>query len=388
MTKVLIIGGGPAGCMASIACKKYHPECDVSLIDSNDKLGTKLRLTGGGRCNVSANVTNDEIINHTPRNGRFLFSSLDQFGVKDVISFFNDHGLKLKEEDHHRLFPITNNASDVVKVLENEMKHLGVNILLNHKIVDIDLNKQIAITETKQISFDNIIIASGGISFSQTGSDGSILKMLEKIGQPITDLKPAEVALVSNETLIQSKALQGLSFSDVQVTSFVNNKKVKVVKNDLLITHFGLSGPAALQTSSYLRDAFENNNHVQIKIDFLPNISLESLQTSKDIQKELLILKCPKRLVQFLNDNYPLNHVAQLIKAFPLTIHNTRSFSTAFVTSGGISLKEVNPKTLKSKIFPNLSFCGEVLDVNSLTGGYNVTIALSTGFSAGKNCLD
>ncbi len=381
---VIIIGAGPAGCMAAISTKKHYPDSQVTLIDSNNRLGVKMRLSGGGRCNLSANVSNEEIINHTPKNGRFLYSSLAEFNPQSIIHFFNERSLKLKEEDHHRLFPITNKAVDVVAVLEKEMKSLGVDFLLNNKVLAIDEKSKTISTLNQSISFDACIISTGGQTFSHTGSDGSGFNLLKSLGHHITDLKPAEVALVSNDACIQSKELQGLSFKDIKITSFKDKKKVKTVENDLLITHFGLSGPAALQTSSYLSDAFDGNHQITVKIDFCPKLSLESLQQDKDLMDTLKKNQIPKRLIQYLENNTPKNQIANTIKAFDLTIHNTRGFSSAFVTAGGLSLKEVNPKTMKSKIHPWLSICGETLDINSLTGGYNITIALSTGFVAGK----
>ncbi len=385
---VIVIGGGPSGCMAAISAKQHHPIANVLLIERNLKLGVKLRITGGGRCNITANVPNDEIITHTPRNGRFMFSSLDSFGPQNIINFFTHRGLNLKEEDHHRLFPVTNKSEDVVKVLEKELNDLGVRILFNTLIESVDLSKKQVIDKDSTFNFDALIIATGGITYTQTGSDGTGYQLLQQMGHSITDLKPSEVALVSNDALIQSKALQGLSFNDIKITSYVNNKKIITVTNDLLITHFGLSGPAALQSSSYLRDAFEHENHVEVKIDFLPNIPLESLQRQKDLQEKLQDYGLPKRLIAVLYETFPKHLIAEKVKAFTLTIHNTRGFANAFVTSGGQSLKEVEPKTMKSKLHPFLSICGETLDVNSLTGGYNMTLAFSSGFTAGKYCIE
>lgn len=387
MKSLLIIGAGPAGMMAAISSKKHHPELRVILVDSNNTLGTKMRLSGGGRCNLSANVSSEEIIVHTPRNGRFLYSALNEFNPSHIIKFFTERGLKLKEEDHHRLFPITNKADDVVAVLENEMNSLGVDIRLNSKIISVDVQEKIAQTQKSSISFDYLIISTGGKTYSHTGSDGSGYDLLKTFGHTITDLKPAEVALVSNDECIQSKALQGLSFKDITITSYKNKKKITTVKNDLLITHFGLSGPAALQTSTYCVDAFDDSNVISVKIDFCPSLSYEILQTSNNL-KEILLKHCPKRLIQYIYDQYPKQQIIETIKAFPLTIHDRRGFSTAFVTAGGVSLKEIDPKTMHSKIQNYISVCGETLDINSLTGGYNITIALSTGYSAGKYILD
>lgn len=384
---IIVIGGGPSGCMAALSSKQNYPDALVVLLESNPKIGVKLRLTGGGRCNLTADVLNDEIIKHTARNGRFMFSSLSQFNAQSIMHFFANKGLKLKEEDHHRIFPQSNKADDVVSILEKELAKCDVIIKTNSKVLSIDPQLKSLITTQECLNFDALIIATGGISYSHTGSDGSGYELLKSLGHTITDLKPAEVALVSNDNCIQSKELQGLSFKDVNLTSFVNGKKIISITNDLLFTHFGLSGPAALQSSSYLTDAFETNNEVIIKIDFCKEFSLESLQKEKDILEKLIEIKLPKRFIAYLQANYPLHQIPFFIKSFPITIHNTRSFSTAFVTAGGVSLKEIDPKTMHSKIHPWLSVCGETLDVNSLTGGYNMTLAFSSGYTAGKNCL-
>ena len=387
MKHIVIVGGGPSGCMAAISCKTHHPEYKVTLIEGNDRLGVKLRLTGGGRCNLTANVSSDEIIKHTPRNGRFLYSSLNQFSVQDIMHFFTSHSLALKEEDHHRIFPVSDKADDVVKVLENELKKLGITIHYKTRVQSIDSVNQRLITDHSEISFDHLILAMGGSTYPQTGSDKHGFEMIESLGHTVSELKPAEVPLVSNSPIIQSKELQGLSFKDVSITSYVNDKKIITVTHDLLFTHFGLSGPGTLQTSSYLTDAFKEENTVYLIIDFLPNNSYEEI-LSKNFDLILQKNNIPKRLIQVLKNQYPDKDLAQLLKKFKLELHGTRGFMTAFVTCGGVNLKEIEPKTLKSKIHPWLSICGESLDVNSLTGGYNMTVAFTTGYTAGKNIDD
>jgi len=384
---IVIVGGGPSGCMAAISCKTHHPEVKVTLIEGNDRLGVKLRLTGGGRCNLTANVSSDEIIKHTPRNGRFLYSSLDQFNVHDIMDFFTSRGLSLKEEDHHRIFPKSDKADDVVLVLENELKKLDVNIKYKTRVISVNSEDKKLITDHSEISFDHLILAMGGCTYPQTGSDKHGFELIESLGHTISELKPAEVPLVSNAPIIQSKELQGLSFKDVSITSYINDKKIVSVTHDLLFTHFGLSGPGALQTSSYLTDAFKDDNKVHLVIDFLPMVKQDEIPI-KDNEALLQSYGIPKRLIQVFKTQFPQNDLVQLIKQFKIELHGTRGFTTAFVTSGGVNLKEIDPKTLKSKKHPWLSICGESLDVNSLTGGYNMTVAFTTGYSAGKNIDD
>lgn len=384
MKQILIIGGGPAGCMAAIACKTQHPQHQVILLEGNSRMGEKLRLTGGGRCNLTANVSAEEIIKHTPRNGRFLFSSLNNLDPHAIMRFFTDRKLLLKEEDHQRIFPITDKAEDVVNVLENELKKYGVQIQLSTLVTSIDVKHKQIKTNKGNFPFDHLIFATGGATYPQTGSNGQSFELLKQCGHTITPLKPSEVPLVSNASIIQSKDLQGLSFKDITITAFVNEKKIIQVTHDLLFTHFGLSGPAALQTSSYLNDAFIDGNKVHVSIDFLPKVKREILEAQvkvKPIEEILLFHGIPKRLIQVLKTGESLDVMS--IKQFKLELHGTRGFTTAFVTCGGVSLKEIDPKTMRSKLLPWLSICGEALDVNSLTGGYNMTVAFSTGYTAG-----
>lgn len=390
MKQVIIIGGGPAGSMAAIACKTQHPEAKVILIERNPSLGVKLRLTGGGRCNITADVSNQEIIRHTPKNGKFLFSSLHQFDTQAIQQFFIQRGCPLKKEDHHRIFPVSNKATDVVDVLYTELKRLGVSLKFNTLVEKIDVEKKLLMTSTQTYKFDHVIFATGGVSYPSTGSDYQGFELIKTTGHTIIPFKPAEVPLVSNETIIQSKALQGLSFKDVTLTAFVNDKKVVTVNHDLLFTHFGLSGPAALQVSSYLTDAFDHSSKVSITIDFLPSVQLNHLkeqletQTLEEIGKQYEI---PKRLIHVLAQDSSEQEALEKLKKMTLIIHGSRGFNLAFVTSGGVAVNELNPKTLQSKIHPSLSFCGEAIDVNSLTGGYNMTVAFSTGYTAGIHAL-
>lgn len=383
---IVIVGGGPSGCMAAISCKKNNPSYKVTLVEGNDRIGVKLRLTGGGRCNLTANVSADEIIRHTPRNGRFLYSSLSQFDAYSIMQFFKDKGLALKEEDHHRIFPVSDRAEDVVRVLEKELHEQGVQIKYKTRVYKIDTQHRKLITNQGEIIFDYLILAMGGSTYPQTGSDFEGFDLIASLGHTITELKPAEVPLVSNAAIIQSKELQGLSFKDVLITSYINDKKIIQVKNDLLFTHFGLSGPGALQTSSYLTDAFKDEHKVHLQIDFLPDVRLDDLQVqTKDAEVVLQTYGIPKRFIQVIKLHYPTLDLYTLIKRFPLELHGTRGYNAAFVTCGGVNLKEIDPKTLRSKLYPWLSICGESLDVNSLTGGFNMTVAFSTGYTAGMN---
>lgn len=386
MKHIVIVGGGPAGCMAAIACKTKYPENRVTVVEGNDHIGMKLRLTGGGRCNLTARVSVEEIIRHTPRNGRFLYSSLSQFDPLSIMNFFETRGVKLKEEDHQRIFPMSDKALDVVEVLNNEMTKLGVQVRYNTRVTAINIQHKRLTSNQADIDFDHLILAMGGCSYPQTGSDYTGFDLISSLGHTIVELKPAEVPLVSNASLIQSKSLQGLSFKDVSITAYVNSQKIVQIKHDLLITHFGLSGPGALQISSYLTEAFKQDNKVHVHIDFLPNMKLDDISALIKVSEVSLIsYGIPKRLIAVLTEHFSTPDIAPYLKKFEMELHGTRGFTSAFVTAGGVNLKEIEPKTLRSKIHPWLSICGESLDVNSLTGGYNMTVAFSTGFSAGSN---
>ena len=245
-------------------------------------------------------------------------------------------------------------------------------------------------TEDNVIYYDNLIIATGGLTYPKTGSDGKGYNIAKAIGHRITELIPGEVPLVSNDLVIQNKTLQGLSFKDVSVSIFNGNKIIKSIIHDLIFTHFGLSGPAALRASFYVQKVLEKETTVNLNIDFLPSISISEFEKYKlnDLEGFIINNGIPKRLINYIKEQTNLvNEMIQMIKKFPLSIYSTRGFNQAFVTNGGVSIKEIDPKTMKSKIVDSVSFCGEIIDINSFTGGFNITSAFSTGFTAGKYVL-
>ncbi len=379
MKNIVIIGGGPSGMMAAISAKLHHREARVILLEKNNELGRKLKLTGGGRCNVTANVSSEEVVRSIVKNGKFLYSSLSNFNPDDIISFFNDNNCKLKEEDHNRMFPLSNKSIDVVNTLEKKMKELNVIIKYNSEVINVT-NKYVH-TNKEKFSYDSLIISTGGITLPQTGSSGFGLDIARKFGHTVTELTPQEVPLVSNDEVIHNKTLQGLSFNDVSITVLnEKEKRVRVITHDLLFTHFGLSGPAALRASFDIINLLDKQETVKISIDFLPSI--------KELKEEDLDL-LPKRLIKYLKDiTTDLEHLFKKIKNFEISIYTTRGFKYAFVTNGGINIKEIDPKTMKSKINNKISFVGEVLDISAYTGGFNITSALSTGYTAGIYALN
>lgn len=391
MKKIVIIGAGPSGMMAAISSKIHNPKAYVSLLDRNNQLGTKLRLTGGGRCNVTADVSNEVVIENTPKNGKFLFSSLTNFSPRDIQSFFNKEGCTLKVEDHDRVFPASNKSIDIISTLQRKIEELNIDIKYNVLVEKVDKLNKLLLTSTGNISYDYLIIATGGVTYPHTGSDGSGYTIAKEYGHTITDLIPAEVPLVSNDLVIQDKTLQGLSFSDIELHILEKNKIKKSITHDLIITHFGISGPAALRASFYVQKILEKEKPVVLNIDFIPKVKLSELQFFKNEELLEFLTKCniQKRLLSYIKSIANNNEeIIKLIKRFPLTVYSTRGFNLAFVTNGGVSIKEIDPKTMKSKLDNSISFCGEIIDINSFTGGFNITSAFSTGYTAGKFIID
>lgn len=386
--QIIIIGGGPSGMMAGISAKTHYPNKEVILLERNKKLGIKLSLTGGGRCNVTARLNPDELIEYIPKNSKFLYSTFNQFNAFDIIDFFNKNGCELKEEDHFRMFPKTDKAADIIAALERKLNTLGVKVMFEQQVTDIKPDEMKIYTKEGNFIYSKLIIATGGITLPNTGSDGTGHELARKTNHTITKLLPAEVPLLSNDSVIQSKELQGLSFKDVSIKVYnAKNKIIKTLTHDLLITHFGISGPLALRASYDVINLFEKGEkEVKVSIDFIPSHNLHQLRTLEDskLKEVLREADVPKRLIDYVKKDEEIDYLEKL-KDFKLIISDTAGFKRAFVTNGGVSLKQIDPKTLKSKVDPNLSFCGEVLDLNAYTGGFNITTALATGYVAGKN---
>ncbi|WP_166242836.1 aminoacetone oxidase family FAD-binding enzyme [Paenibacillus turpanensis] len=413
---VIVIGGGPSGLMACIAAAQGGAR--VLLLDKGDKLGRKLGISGGGRCNVTNAKEIEELIKHIPGNGRFLYSAFANFSNRDIIEFFEGMGIRLKEEDNGRMFPVTDKAKSVVDALVSKVRTLGVEIRVNTPVAEVlyenNRTSGVRLKTGERLEAPCIIIASGGKSVPHTGSTGDGYAWAEKAGHTITELFPTEVPLLSRDAFIQSKELQGLSLRDVSLT--VWNPKGKAVvthPGDMIFTHFGLSGPAALRCSSFVVKLLKQFElpYVTLTINLMPGRSAadvyettmaaardDSKKAVKNVLKQLL----PDRIIPILllkarlsgditYDNIPKQEwteLCRLIQAFPVHIHGTLSIEEAFVTGGGIHLKEVDPRTMGSKMMPGLYFCGEVLDVHGYTGGYNITAAFTTGFTAGKSAAE
>ncbi|KRF01688.1 hypothetical protein ASG89_25345 [Paenibacillus sp. Soil766] len=410
---VIVVGGGSAGLMASIAASLSGAK--VLLLDKGDKLGRKLGISGGGRCNVTNNKETDELIKHIPGNGRFLHSAFNNFSNKDIIEFFENLGIRLKEEDNGRMFPISDKAKTVVDALVNQVRKQGVDIRINSPVDNINFNNGsvsgVRLKSGETLRSKNVIVASGGKSVPHTGSTGDGYLWAKDAGHSITDLFPTEVPLTSNDSFIKSRELQGLSLRDVSLTVW-NSKGKPIISHtgDMLFTHFGISGPIALRCSQFVVKELSKSGLKEtiLTVDFQPNKALgevydETLALTKNEPKKAiknvlrgylneriipLLLQKAELDEQLTHDNIPKQNwmaLSKLIKAFPIKISGTLSIEEAFVTGGGVNLKEIDPKTMQSKLMNGLYFCGEVLDIHGYTGGYNITAAFSSGYTAGKN---
>ncbi|MGM9924264.1 MAG: NAD(P)/FAD-dependent oxidoreductase [Bacillus sp. (in: firmicutes)] len=413
---VIVIGGGPSGLMAAIAAGEKGAK--VLLIEKGDKLGRKLAISGGGRCNVTNNLPIDEIIKHIPGNGRFLYSAFSVFNNQDIIAFFEKLGVALKEEDHGRMFPVSNQSSTVVNAMVDQLEKLRVQVMLQTAVKTVhyheDCVSSVELRDGRIFEADSVILAVGGKSVPKTGSTGDGYAWAEKAGHTITELYPTEVPLLSNERFIKNKTLQGLSLRDVELS--VLNPKGKAIithKMDMIFTHFGISGPAVLRCSQFVVKAMKkwNLDAVPMKLDACPDHNQEELfqlvvskvkEDHKKAIKNTLKGIVPERYLHFLlelagiDENEQAHNISHdklrefvaLCKGFTFNVHGTLSLEKAFVTGGGVSVKEIHPKEMSSKLMNGLYFCGEILDIHGYTGGYNITSALVTGRLAGVNAAD
>lgn len=412
MYDVCIIGAGTSGLMAAIAASQ---SASAIVIDGNKKPGQKLKLTGGGRCNVTNNRPVDDVIAHIPGNGKFLYSAFSQFNNYDIIDFFNEHGVQLIEEDHGRLFPYTHRSQTIVDTLIDVCQKQNVQFHLKDKVEHLqEINGQfeIMLESQEHIYARCVIIATGGITYRQTGSTGDGFKWAKSFGHTVTPLYPTEAPLISNAPFIQSRQLQGLSLQNIELSVIGDNDKVlEHHVMDMIFTHFGLSGPAALRCSMAINQWLKTHDVATVKLNLYPQWKTQNYKSffeekistcgNKSIKNALSTL-APERYLSFLlsqshiDESKPLKQITQkeilnLIKqcqGLEIPIIRTYPLEKAFVTGGGVSVKEINPKTMESKKQPQLFFCGEVLDINGYTGGYNITAAFSTGYVAGIHAAE
>ena len=405
---VCIAGGGPAGMMAAIAAAEAG--ASVTLLEKNEKLGKKLYLTGKGRCNVTNACDVSELFDNIPRNPEFLYSALYTFTNADFTAFLEKEGLRLKTERGQRVFPQSDKASDVTATLTRAMKRLGVRVMLNTNVKEIVTDGNVAVgvrTDSGIIKADRVILCGGGLSYPSTGSDGSCMRIAEKLGHSVRRCVPALVPVITNEDY--PKELQGLALKNVTLRVREGKRVIFEELGELLFTHFGVSGPLVLSASSRMSE--DKFDVTYMEIDLKPGLTPEQLNVRllKDLEanqrKTLgnsLFELLPKSLVPVvlreagLDPAKPVNQLtkdgrAQLcatVKKLVLTPAAFRPIAEAIITRGGVCVKEINPSTMGSKLIKGLYFAGEMIDVDAYTGGFNIQIAVSTGYLAGKSSAE
>lgn len=413
--KVGVIGGGAAGMIAAITAAKDNNE--VVVIEKTSSLGNKLKITGKGRCNLTFDGDEEDFKKNIVTNYKFMYSSFSNFSNKDVVNYFESLGVKTKVERGGRIFPVSDKAIDIVKALENEIKKRKIKVMYNSSVTEIITKNNIVtgvkLENGKIINVDKCVVATGGNSYKSTGSTGDGYRLLEKLGHTVTEIKPALVPFKSEDKIC--KELQGLSLRNISI-NLIDTETNKLIYSDfgeMMFSHFGVTGPVILSASSRLNQVKDlknkfRNKKIKLQIDLKPALSSEVLDkrilrdfekyTNKEFKNALNDL-LPQKLIPVvidisdIDENTKVHQITKkqreklvsIIKNLEVIITDFMPIDMAIVTSGGINVKEVNPKTMESKIINGLYIAGELLDVDAYTGGYNLQIAFSTGFAAGKN---
>ena len=421
--KVVVIGGGPAGMMAAITSARQGN--DVILLEKMKSCGRKLLITGKGRCNITSSLPMDKFIENIPENGKFLYSAFKNFTNQDIITLLKENNVNVKEERGNRIFPLSDRSLDVLQAFENEMKKNNVKIYTETEVKEIKikdnavnkviyLNKRSGVVE--EILTEKVILATGGKSYPLTGSTGDGYKIAKEFGHIITKISGSLVPLISkNEDLQLCQTMQGLSLRNIsmKIVDEEKNKKIYEDFGELLFTHFGVSGPTILSSSAHILryknvEELLQKGKIKLQIDLKPALNEEklNLRLLRDFEKfknkqiinslnELL----PKKMIQpvikkaKIKNEKRINEITKqerenlirVIKCFEITISGFRPIEEAIITRGGINVKEINPKTMESKLIKGLYFAGEIIDVDAYTGGFNLQIAYSTGYTAGLN---
>lgn len=409
--KILIVGGGASGMLAAIFASEK--ENQVILLEKNDKLGKKLFITGKGRCNITNACEKEELLQHVISNPKFLYSAFYQFDSDKVIKFFQSIGLKTKIERGERVFPVSDKSSDVIGVLTQELKRKKVDIRYHSEVEELLVkdNKFCGLKLKGENSFlygDIVIIATGGLSYPSTGSTGDGYQFAKEMGHTITTLSPSLVPIIIKEDFVPQ--LQGLTLKNVSLIVYKDKKEIFHEFGEMLFTHFGVSGPLVLSASSYIIP-YLSSKELRIKIDCKPALSNEQLDQRilRDFQeyqnkqfKNSLEQLLPRKLIPVIislceiNPEKKVNQITKeernrlvcTIKGINLSVDKLRGYEEAVITKGGVSVKEINPTTMESKLVQNVFFVGEVLDVDALTGGFNLQIAWSTAYIAAKAITD
>ncbi len=393
MSKIAIIGAGPAGLMAAVRASEKN---QVTIFEKNEKIGKKLFITGKGRCNITNNCSLDELLNNVCKNNKFLYSAFSNFDNFDTMKFFEDRGLNLKVERGNRVFPKSDKSSDVIKIFEKEIKSKNIDLRLNHQVKKISKNNDIFLVDQEE--FDKVIIATGGLTYKSTGSTGDGYEFAKNFNHKINKIYPSLVGIKLKNV---EESLQGLSLKNVRLTVKRNKKIIYTEIGEMMFTHFGITGPLVLSASAFI----SGKDKIKMYIDLKPGLDYEKLdlrilrdfnENTGKMAKNSLDKLLPKSLIPIVADRANLKDIitselkkeirqklVEEIKNFKIEYDDLYDLDTGIVTRGGVDLKSINPKSMESNIVDGLYFCGEVLDIDALTGGFNLQIAWSTGFVAG-----
>lgn len=411
MSHVIVVGGGAAGMFAAIAAAKNGHQ--VTLYEKNEKLGKKIFITGKGRCNITNAADMEELFDAVVTNSKFLYSSFYGYTNQNVIDFFEDAGVPVKIERGNRVFPISDHSSDVIRALEREMKKVGVKVCLNTEVKSVEAEKgkfnKVVLKDTTTQTADACIVATGGLSYRSTGSTGDGFRFAENVGHKVTQCFPSLVPMETKEPWICE--LQGLSLRNVEAKILDGKKELYKDFGEMLFTHFGVSGPLIISASSYVGKKFMDKNgqkkELTLEIDLKPALTEEQLdqRVLRDFEenhnrqfKNAITKLFPTILIPVMlelggiDPEKKVNSIEKeerkqfvhLIKHFRMTLTGLRDYPEAIITKGGVNVKEIDPGTMESKLVKGLYFAGEVLDLDALTGGFNLQIAWSTGYAAGN----
>lgn len=411
MSHVIVVGGGAAGMFAAIAAAKNGHQ--VTLYEKNEKLGKKIFITGKGRCNITNAADMEELFDAVVTNSKFLYNSFYGYTNQNVIDFFEDAGVPVKIERGNRVFPISDHSSDVIRALEREMKKVGVKVCLNTEVKSVEAEKgkfnKVVLKDTTTQAADACIVATGGLSYRSTGSTGDGFRFAENVGHKVTQCFPSLVPMETKEPWICE--LQGLSLRNVEAKILDGKKELYKDFGEMLFTHFGVSGPLIISASSYVGKKFMDKNgqkkELTLEIDLKPALTEEQLdqRVLRDFEenhnrqfKNAITKLFPTKLIPVMlelggiDPEKKVNSIEKeerkqfvhLIKHFRMTLTGLRGYLEAIITKGGVNVKEIDPGTMESKLVKGLYFAGEVLDLDALTGGFNLQIAWSTGYAAGN----
>lgn len=404
---IAVIGAGPAGCMAAIQGAKQGKK--VVLIEKNKELGLKLLITGNGRCNFTNTASLDVFLKKFGKKGLFYRDVFNKFSNQDLMNFFRSNGLDFIEEEGGRIFPSTGKARSVVDMLYKILKEYKVKIIYNYRLEHLQKHSKIfklISTNNQLITAYNVVLAPGGLTYKETGSSGDGYKISEALGHRITEIKPGGVPLTVREDWIPD--LKGITLEDVGLSLQSGGRTIPLPRGNLLFTHFGVSGPIILDMSNMITDIIREHGDVKLYIDFKPDVKEQELETlliadfrkySKRSLKNYLKYHLPQNMVEhvlkvFSLDPYKkLNQITKkeraslqkIVKTLPITIHGHLPLNKAMITCGGVSKKEIDPRTMESKLVPGLYFAGEIIDGCAPSGGFNLQQAFSTGYVAGKS---